>query len=148
MTSPEADGFLDVLGGMADWPSDWPSSKLQTPSSRKIPNSKAQVRGIKNAKFKMSKLPDAASILAFLIFNLLILNWLRGSFWGLGFGAFLELGAWNLELPASLRPTVEGPEKVAVRAKTALFFALFAPFFRKGCDDGHFLAFRLLISGM
>ena len=30
---------------------------------------------LKNAKFKMGKLPDAAGILAFLIFNLLILNW-------------------------------------------------------------------------
>jgi len=46
--------FLDVFGGMADWQ----SSKRQAPSSRKIPNSKAQVRRIKNAKFKMSKLPD------------------------------------------------------------------------------------------
>jgi len=53
------------------------------------------MRRIKNAKFKMSKSPDAASILAFLIFNLLILNWLRRLFWGLGFGAFLELGAWS-----------------------------------------------------
>src|SRR2546425_3788337 len=81
-------GFLDVFGGMADWQSDWQSSKGEAPSSRKIPSSKAQVRRIKNAKFKMSKLPDAASILAFLIFNLLILNWLKGSFWGSGFGAF------------------------------------------------------------
>jgi hypothetical protein len=46
------------------------------------------LRRIKNAKFKMSKLPDAASILAFLIFNLLILNWLR----------CLGFGAWTLEL--------------------------------------------------
>jgi hypothetical protein len=72
-----------------------PARKIGQASSRKTPNSKAQVKRIKNAKFKMSKLPDAASILAFLILNLLILNWLRRSFWCLGFGAFLELGAWS-----------------------------------------------------
>src|SRR2546426_818261 len=91
---------------MADWQSSKRQApqKLQIPGSKlqKIPNSKARVRRIKNAKFKMSKLPDAGSILAFLIFNLLILNWLRCSFWCLGFGAFLELGTWSLGLLVTL----------------------------------------------
>ena len=66
----------------------------------------------------MGKLPDAAGIFAFLIFNLDILNWsnsvpqeicvhlrlniLNYRLWSLEFGIFLELGAWSLELFWSL----------------------------------------------
>src|SRR5882672_26230 len=74
--------FLHVLSGMPDWQ----SSKLQAPSSRKIPNSKAQSR-------RGKRVPPPWVLLA-------ASQVLRGSFWCLGFGAFLELGTWSLELPA------------------------------------------------
>ena len=136
-------------------------SKLQAPSSRKIPNSKAHcskrltadgrrwtqmdadflrqrhwVRPIQNEQIKNASMPVASGNLPILNFAFLIhlkicvylrlitrsflhtrghvppgvqpllvsaaSHVLRFSFWCLGFGAFLELRAWSLELPAWL----------------------------------------------
>jgi hypothetical protein len=74
----------------------------------------------------MSKLPEAASILAFLIFNLLILNWLRGLFWCLGFGAFLELGTWSLELFGILELRVSSQFQPWKRRGTTLSAFIFS----------------------
>jgi len=61
------------------------------------------VRPIQNEQIKNASMPVASGNLPILNFAFLIhLKVLRFSFWCLGFGAFLELGAWSLELPAWL----------------------------------------------
>jgi hypothetical protein len=73
-----------------------PSTKHQAPEKSQIPNSKPEAGTFRHER----NLGWCCRLIV-----------LRRSFWCLGFGAFLELGAWNLELRLPGLPTAQRTRK-------------------------------------